>query len=141
MRKILKNEYIVIMNMLWKTHNFFGASLIPTRNHATSQAAHQLLEKILLKKCEEAKTIDYGLQILPDIVLRFAKSIDRRFLQAELKAIQDGLTYVEDLYFEVDPYWEDHTYSGYLNAEGQPQGVGGKTFNNNYSPTHIGEWH
>ncbi len=88
------------MNMLWETHNFFGASLIPTRNYNTSQAAHMNLTRILFEKLREAKIVDYGLQILPDTVLHIANTEEYRFLlQPELKAIQYGLTYVEDLEF------------------------------------------
>ena len=53
-RGLLKKNYIQIKNMLWNSYNFFGASLLPTHNIKTSNAAHQLLEKILKRKCEEA---------------------------------------------------------------------------------------
>ena len=97
MRCLVKKEYILIQNMLWKTHEFFGASLKPTHDSFTSHAAHQHLEKILKRKCEEAKIIDYGLQILPDTVLRIANTEEFHWLlQPELKAIKDGLEYVED---------------------------------------------
>ena len=74
MRNLVMKNYIQIRNMLWNTHNFFGASLLPTFNYKTSQAAHQLLEKILKRKCEELKIIDYGLQILPGTDLKIANT-------------------------------------------------------------------
>ena len=79
---------------MWETHNFFGASLIPTQNFKTSQAAHQLLEKILKRKCNEAQTANYGLEIRPDTVLHMPGEFPW-LLQPELKAIKDGLTYIE----------------------------------------------
>jgi hypothetical protein len=40
--------------------------------------------------------IDYGLSIMPDTVLRIANTKEYRWLlQPELKAIKDGLKYVE----------------------------------------------
>ena len=130
--------------MVWKTHDFFGASLLPTENYKTSQAAHQLLEKVLKRKCEEALTVDYGLQILPETVLKIA--ITKEFewlLQPELKAIKEGLTYGEkngggncDKSKFRKKEW---SYRGYLNAKGQFQGVGIKVFENGNA--RIGEWH
>jgi hypothetical protein len=54
MRNMVAKNYILMREMMWETHNFFGASLIPTQNFKTSQAAHQLLGKILKRKCKEA---------------------------------------------------------------------------------------
>ncbi len=88
-------NYILMREMLWETHNFFGASLIPTQNFKTSQAAHQLLEKILKRKCNEAQTANYGLEIRPDTVLHMPGEFPW-LLQPELKAIKDGLTYIEE---------------------------------------------
>ncbi len=114
LRCLLEKNYILIRNMLWDTHNFFGASLLPTQNYLTSQAAHRHLEKILLRKCEEAKTADYGLRILPDTVLRIANTEDYKWLlQPELKAIKDGLTYGEiEVKEDIFSWWK---YKGYLN--------------------------
>jgi hypothetical protein len=96
LRYLLEKNYILIRNMLWETHNFFGASLLRTQNYKTSQGAHRVLEKVLLRKCEEAKTVDYGLRILPDTVLHIANAEEYKWLlQPELKAIKDGLTYGE----------------------------------------------
>ncbi len=130
--------------MVWKTHEFFGASLLPTKNFKTSQAAHQLLEKVLKRKCEEALTIDYGLRILPETVLKIA--ITKEFewlLQPELKAIKEGLTYGEkngeDYCEEVNYIKQEWSYSGYFNAKGQFQGAGIKVIENGNAS--IGEWH
>jgi hypothetical protein len=89
-------NYIIIGNMLWDSHNFFRVYLLPNQNNQPSQGAHRHLEKILLRKCKQAKTVDYGLRILPDTVLRIANTEDYKWLlQPELKAIKDGLTYGE----------------------------------------------
>jgi hypothetical protein len=144
MRKLFKENYIAIRNMVWNTHEFFGASLLPTKNYETSQAAHQLLEKVIKRKCEEVLTINYGLQILPETVLKIA--ITKEFewlLQPELKAIKDGLTYGET---NGKGYYEDGmtarekwSYRGYFNAKGQFQGAGIKVIENGNAS--IGEWH
>ena len=72
--------------------------------------------------------------MLPDTILRIADEVEFPWLlQPELKAIVDGLIYVEE-------YVEDNEgkYRGYLNAKGQRQGVG--IANYGYM-TLIGEWH
>jgi hypothetical protein len=66
--------------MVWKTHEFFGVSLLPTHKYKTSQATHKLLEKILKRKCEEMKHIDYGLQILPETDLKIANTEEFHWL-------------------------------------------------------------
>ena len=33
LRNLVKKNYNLIMKMVWKTHNFFGASLLPTFNY------------------------------------------------------------------------------------------------------------
>jgi hypothetical protein len=51
------------------------------------------------RECEKALKIDYGLKILPDTILHIAICKEYQWLlQPELKAIKDGLTYVEDEY-------------------------------------------
>ena len=82
--------------------------------------------------------IDYGLQMLPDTILHIAN--DEKFqwlLQPELKAIKDGLIYVKGKDCEYD--WRAGKYRGYLNAQGQRQGVG--IWIDDYSNKFIGEWH
>jgi hypothetical protein len=86
--------------------------LIPlTFNHSTSQIAHKLLEKIILKKCEQAKIIDYGLPET-DALLKVANTSETRWLlQAELKAIKDGCVFKE-------LKGENITYRGYVDKNG-----------------------
>ena len=82
------------------------------------------------------KKIDYGLQMLPDTILRIANDEEFQWLlQPELKAIKDGLIYVEDK--DCVYYGLEGKYRGYLNAQGQRQGVGIL----NYLRKAIGEWH
>ena len=106
--------------MLWETHSIEFKQLIrQTHNFKTSKAAHRRLEQIVIEKCENIKNIDYGLQVMPETVLRIAKSDSQGdnllwLLQPELKAINDGLKFVE----------REEDYTGYINAEGQYQGVG-----------------
>jgi hypothetical protein len=115
MRDLVKKNYILIMNMLWETHKFFEASLLATHNCKTSQAAHQLLEKRMMRKCEEAKTIDYGLQIIPGTDIKIADSEEFLWLlQPELKAIKDGLKYGEKQ--GTNCYGVEWSYRGYLDA-------------------------
>ena len=95
MRQMLKKNYIVLRNMLDESHLSLEADVLLTLNYKTSRAAHQRLEIIMKRKCERAMKIDYGLQILPDTVLRIANTKEFQWLlQPELRAIKDGLTYV-----------------------------------------------
>ncbi len=117
---MLKKNYIVLKNMLYESHSSLEANILLTHNYKTSKAAHQRLEIIMKRECESMKKIDYGLQMLPDTILRIANDEEFQWLlQPELKAIKDGLIYVED----NDCEYEDK-YRGYLNAQGQLQGVG-----------------
>ncbi len=76
--------------------------------------------------------------MLPDTILHIANEEEFHWLlQPELKAIKDGLIYVEDK--DCD-YWSDKDkYRGYLNAHGQRQGVG--ILIDDDSDKFIGEWH
>jgi hypothetical protein len=69
--------------------------LIPlTFNYQTSRSGHNLLEKIVEKRCEHAKIIDYGLPL--NVPLKLARTPETRWLlQGELKAIKDGCEYIE----------------------------------------------
>ena len=77
--------------------------------------------------------------MLPDTILHIANDEEFQWLlQPELKAIKDGLIYVEDKICHYDRY--EGKYRGYLNAQGQRQGVGiiiTKYNLNNF----LGEWH
>jgi hypothetical protein len=75
--------------------------------------------------------------MLPDTILHIANKEEFHWLlQPELKAIKDGLRYVEDK--DCVYYGSDGKYKGYLNAQGQRQGVG---IMNYRSVKVIGEWH
>ena len=75
--------------------------------------------------------------MLPDTILRIANEEEFKWLlQPELKAIKEGLIYVEDKDFVY--YVHRGKYKGYLNAQGQREGVG--IVIENYHKT-IGEWH
>jgi hypothetical protein len=63
------------------------------------------------------KSTDYGLS--GDFVLKVANTDDTNFLvQAEIKAIKQGLQYKEK------EYDNGSRYKGYLNKDGQREGVG-----------------
>jgi hypothetical protein len=97
MRQMLKKNYIVLRNMLDESHLSLEANVLLTHNYKTSRAAHQRLEIIMKRECERMMKIDYGLQMLPDTILRIANDEEFQWLlQPELKAIKDGLIYVED---------------------------------------------
>ena len=133
---MLKKNYIVLKNMLYEIYSL-EANVMLTHNYKTSKAAHQRLEIIMKRECERAMKIDYGLHMLPDTILHIAN--DEQFqwlLQPELKAIKDGLIYVEDKACVYER--KKCKYRGYLNAQGQLQGVGIVTENDCKV---IGEWH
>ena len=118
MRQLLKKNYIELKNMLYDSHSL-EAIILLTHNYKTSRAAHYRLEKIMNRECERAIKIDYGLKMLPDTVLHIAKAEEFQWLlQAELKAIKDGLTFGKKMYDN------GAVYSGYLNVNGYRQGVG-----------------
>jgi hypothetical protein len=59
--------------MLIESHSL-EANILLTHNYKTSRAAHQRLEMIMKRECERMLKIDYGLQILPNTVLRIANT-------------------------------------------------------------------
>ncbi len=68
-------------------------------------------------------TIDYGLQMVPSTALQIANSKDNYWLlQPELKSIKDGLKFGE-ANGRVN-YISSWRYRGYLNTQGERQGVG-----------------
>ncbi len=132
---MVNKNYMVLRYMLYETHSL-EANAMQTHNYKTSRAAHQRLEIIMKRKYERAVKIDYGLQMPPDTILRIANDEEFQWLlQPELKAIKDGLIYVEDK--DCVYYGHQAKYRGYLNAQGQRQGVGIL----NYGDKTIGEWH
>jgi hypothetical protein len=63
-------------------------------------------------------TDDYGLQVTDPSLLRVATTPTTQFLlQAELRAIQQGLQYTENV-------TKDITYKGYVDKDGNKEGVG-----------------
>ncbi len=64
-------------------------------------------------------------------LLRFANT--QFLLQPELRAIQQGLQYRE---IKIDKEW---TYKGYVNKDGQREGVGIRINTDGYKD--YGEWH
>jgi hypothetical protein len=108
--------------------------LIPlTFNYQTSRNGHKLLEKIVEKRCEQAKMIDYGLAETGAVVKLAITPETRWLLQGELKAIKDGHVYKE-------MKGENCTYRGYVNQDGELEGVGILIFNdgNKYSGEYKG---
>jgi len=66
----------------------YDALLDLIKNFKTSQGAHQLFEKIIMRNCSKIMNIDYGLQMQPNTVLRIANVEKFQWLlQPELKAI------------------------------------------------------
>ena len=116
MRQMLKKNYIVLRNMLDETHSL-EANVLLTHNYKTSRAAHQRIEIIMKREWERLMKIDYGLQMLADTILRIANDEEFQWLlQPELKAIKDGLIYVEDKDCVYNNF--EGKYRGYLNAQG-----------------------
>ena len=77
--------------------------------------------------------------MLPDTILHIANDEEFQWLlQPELKAIKDGLIYVEENENDCEYKGFTDKYRGYFNAQGQRQGVGIVV-----TPIYkdIGEWH
>jgi hypothetical protein len=68
----------------------------------------------MMRNCERATKIDYGLQMQPNTILEIAYAEEFQWLlQPELKAIKEELTFV------LDKDFFGRNYTGYLNARGQ----------------------
>jgi hypothetical protein len=79
-------------------------------------------------------TDDYGLTVTDPSILRVANTPNTQFLQQpELRAIQQGLQYRE---IKINEEW---TYKGYVNKDGQREGVGLRIKTDGYKD--YGEWH
>jgi hypothetical protein len=104
-----------------------------TFDYKTSRFGHSLLEKIVQKRCEQCMlTPDLGLTLKPGAVLKIAVDEETMWmLPGELYAIEQGLEFGEEQY-------DDGTYRGYYNEDGEGEGVGVKTFNNGNK--HSGEY-
>ena len=72
----------------------FEPTLRLTKNYKTSRSAHDFLEKIIKRNCERLMTFDYGMKMSPETVLKIANT-EEWLLQPELKAIKEGLKYIE----------------------------------------------
>ncbi len=89
-----------------------------TFDYNTSRDAHNKLGEIIKRKCGEAKTTYNGLNITETTILKLANIKGNEWmLPIELDSIKRGLKFGEKKY-------SDATYTGYLNADGQREGVG-----------------
>jgi serine/threonine protein kinase len=94
--------------------------LVPlTYDYSTAMSTHLVLEQVIEIQCMLAKsTDDYGLAVTDPSLLRVANTPNTQFLlQAELRAIQNGLQYKEK---KNDKY----TYKGYVDKDEKAEGVG-----------------
>jgi hypothetical protein len=79
---------------------------------------HLVLEQVVEIQYMLAKSTDYGLPLTDQSLLRVANTPNTQFLlQAELRAIQQGLEYRE--IEETD----GSRYTGYANKDGLAEGV------------------
>jgi serine/threonine protein kinase len=71
------------------------SDLVPlTFDYPTAMTAHLVLEQVVEIQCMLAKSSDYGLTVTDPSLIRVAKTPNTQFLlQAELRAIQNGLQY------------------------------------------------
>jgi hypothetical protein len=109
--------------------------LIPlTFDFPTAAGAHKVLEQIVEIQCMLAKSTDYGLPMIDESKLKVANTPDTHFLlQAELKAIQQGLEYLEK-------EWKNGTkFKAYVNKDGYFEGVGIYIYPDGRKTR--GEWH
>ena len=96
--------------------------LIPlTKNYSTAMSGHLVLEQVVEIQCMLAKsTDDYGLPLTDQSLLRVANTPNTQFLlQAELRAIHQGLQYKE---IEKNKY--GNRFIGYLNKDDLAEGPG-----------------
>ncbi len=85
-------------------------------------------------QCTLAKSCDYGLPMIDKSFLIVANTEDTNFLmQAEFNAIKQGLEYKQ---IEYD---DGAKYSGYVNQQGQREGVGIRIWPDGQNER--GEWH
>jgi serine/threonine protein kinase len=98
--------------------NILNDFLPLTYNYPTAMSAHHVLEQVIEIQCMLAKSPDYGLFVTDPSLIRVANTPNTQFLlQAELRAIQNGLQYKE----EGD---EVLTYKRYVDKDGNREGVG-----------------
>jgi hypothetical protein len=94
--------------------------LIPlTYEYPTAMSAHLVLEQVVEIQCMLAKSTDYGLTLTDQSLLRVANTPNTQFLlQAELRAIHQGLQYKEI------KYSNGNQCTGYYSKDGLFEGVG-----------------
>ena len=81
-----------------------------------------------------AKSTDYGLTLTDESLLRVANTPNTQFLlQAELRAIHQGLQ------FKEINYKNGVKYTGYVDKDGQREGVGMRIWTDGEKD--YGEWH
>jgi hypothetical protein len=110
--------------------------LIPlTYEYPTALSTHLALEQVIEIQCMLAKsTDDYGLTLTDESLLRVANTPNTQFLlQAELRAINQGLKYIE----RKNP--NGNIYTGYVNKNEEKEGVGIGILTN--GTKHIGEFY
>jgi hypothetical protein len=94
--------------------------------YSTAGNAHKVLEQIVEIQCILAKSTDYGLS--GDSVLRVANTPETQFLvQAELntlKNVKSFFSFKKGLKYKEKQYDNGDSYKGYLNKDGQREGVG-----------------
>jgi hypothetical protein len=115
--------------------------LIPlTYDYPTALSTHLVLEQVTEIQCMLAKsTDDYGFAVTDESLLRVANTPNTQFLlQAELRAIQQGLQ------FKEINYKNGVKYTGYVNQDGQIEGVGMRIWTNgekDYGELHLNKHH
>jgi hypothetical protein len=82
-------------------------------------SGHLVLEQVVEIQCMLAKSTDYGLPLTDQSLLRVANTPNTQFLlQAELRAIHQGLQYKEK------KNSKGNQCIGYYNIDGLAEGVG-----------------
>ena len=106
-----------------------------TYDYPTALSSHLVLEQVIEIQCMLAKsTDDYGFAVTDELLIRIANTPNTQFLlQAELRAIHQGLQYRE---IQVN---KELRYHGYVNDEGQQEGVGMRIWTDGEQD--YGEWH
>jgi hypothetical protein len=106
-----------------------------TYDYPTALSSHLVLEQVIEIQCMLAKSADdYGFAVTDELLLRVANTPNTQFLlQAELRAIHQGLQYRE---IQVN---KELRYHGYVNDEGQQEGVGMRIWTD--GERDYGEWH
>jgi hypothetical protein len=113
--------------------NILSDFLPLTYNYPTAMTAHLVLEQVIEIQCMLAKSTNYGLTVTDPSLIRVANTPNTQFLlQAELRAIQSGLQYIEIK--DTD----GTTYNGYV-KDGLCEGVGITTLTSGHRD--IAEYH